>query len=171
MGGQSLKKIIIIIVIIIVAAGAYYVISPNINFFNGDNVRKRIVYHQSSNDPSPFIIEDNGTKLKVSIADSDGEREQGLSGIFGLDDDQGMLFVFDKPGYYQMWMKGMIFPLDIIWLDSNFNVITIRKNIDPTTFPDTFTSTSPAEYVLEINGGLSDKYGFKVGDQFDALDS
>lgn len=171
MGGQSFKKIVIIIIIIVIGGGIFYIVFPYLNSLNGDNIQKKIIYHQTSNDPTPFIISNKGVNLKVKIADTETEREQGLSGTFGLDDNEGMLFVFEKPDYYRMWMKGMLYSLDIIWLDQNFNIIKILKDVSPSTYPESFGPGTRAQYVLEINSGLSDKYGFVLGDQFKAVDA
>jgi uncharacterized membrane protein (UPF0127 family) len=64
-------------------------------------------------------------------------------------------------------MKNTLIPLDIIWINSSQNVVYIKKNAQPCT-PDYCPSIVPiknAKYVLEINGGLSDKYEIKVGDK------
>lgn len=164
--GQSFKKIILIAALIIIIAGVFAIVYPHLSALHGDAVEKQIILHQTSNDTSAFYIEDKGVKLSVQIAETEGEREQGLSDVNNLSDDQGMLFIFDEPGYYQMWMKDMLFPLDILWLDQNFKVVDIKKELSPSTYPESFGPKSPAKYVLEINSGLSDKYGFAIGDQF-----
>ena len=75
--------------------------------------------------------------LQVYIADTDPRRMRGL--MFEtenfLDNDKGMLFVFDEPGNRSMWMKNMQFHLDIIWFDENGNVVSIEKNVPPCITP------------------------------------
>lgn len=60
-------------------------------------------------------VEVKGQTFKVAIADTDEKRTKGLSGRDNLAQDQGMLFLFDKPGNYPFWMKDMRFPIDIIF--------------------------------------------------------
>lgn len=114
-------------------------------------------------------VELNGNKIKLEIADSPEELEKGLSGREKLDQDKGMLFVFEKPGRYSFWMKDMNFPLDIIYL-SDSKVVTIHKNIPPLKDETNannqilYEPTEPADKVIEINAGLADKYKLKVGD-------
>jgi uncharacterized membrane protein (UPF0127 family) len=105
-----------------------------------------------------------GIPLFVSIADTDPERIQGLSGTEPLKDTEGMLFVFDKLDTYVFWMKDMNYPLDIIWLDNEMRVIHIEKNLAPDTYPKTYTAESPARYVLETKAGFSDANAIAVGD-------
>ena len=66
--------------------------------------------------------------LEVQIADTK-ELQQGLSWSEKLPYNEGMLFVFDGSGTRSMWMLGMQFNLDIIWLDENYNVVAIEKNV------------------------------------------
>jgi hypothetical protein len=61
-------------------------------------------------------------------------------------------------------MKNMNFPLDIIWISENMKIVDISADIAPETYPQSFSSKTPASYVLEINAGLTDKYSLKIGD-------
>ena len=105
--------------------------------------------------------------FKVQIADSEDKRIKGLSGKRNLPEDEGMLFIFDKKERYAFWMKDMNFPIDIIYIEDD-KVVDIKKNAQPLkdeeSNPQTFKSSTPANYVLEINAGLADKYGIKNGD-------
>jgi uncharacterized membrane protein (UPF0127 family) len=108
--------------------------------------------------------------FQVDLAQTETQRILGLSGKKSLGANNGMLFTFPNADYHAFWMKSMNFPLDIIFIN-NDTIVTIQKNLKPTekdtpnqSIP-TVTSTAPADKVLEINAGLSDKYGFKVGDK------
>lgn len=102
--------------------------------------------------------------LRVMWADSEKERVTGLSGRESLGEDEGMFFVFEKEGYYGIWMKEMKFPLDIAWLDANKKIIHLEKSILPDTYPKVFNSNSKAQFVLEVNAGFFEKNKIKVGD-------
>lgn len=105
-------------------------------------------------------------RLDLEYADTLDERRTGLSGRDNLPTDRGMLFVFEEPDRYGFWMKDMQFPLDILWLDENYAVVHIEKNVPPEgSEPSrTYTPPVPALYVLEINAGYSDAYDISVGD-------
>jgi uncharacterized membrane protein (UPF0127 family) len=99
-------------------------------------------------------LEINGTKIALEIADTDATRTLGLSNRASLQENTGMLFIFPKADYWGFWMKDMHFPLDIIFLDSTYKVITIFKNVQPNTFPALLKPEGPATYVLEVNAGF-----------------
>jgi uncharacterized membrane protein (UPF0127 family) len=111
--------------------------------------------------------------LLVEVVDTFEERRQGLSGREGLEEDEGMLFVFDNqdvdPGF---WMKDMKFSIDVIWINDG-KVAQITKEL-PTPAADTsdrnlpiYTPDNPIDYVLEVTAGFSDKNEIFVGDTVD----
>lgn len=107
-------------------------------------------------------------KLSVEIADTPSARMQGLSGRTGLDEGEGMLFVFDQPGRYGFWMKDMTFPIDIVWISQDGYVVHMEKNVSPDTYfkqdpPQTFVNTPNALYVLELGAGEAEKHGLYLG--------
>lgn len=106
-------------------------------------------------------------KLYVEIAQTSEEKAQGLSGRESFKEDQGMLFIYDEAGFYSFWMKDMLFPIDIIWIDENFEIVDVTKNIQPDSFPQIFQSQKPAQYVLEVNAGFSDQNSIQIGDKAD----
>src|SRR5687768_8240241 len=72
--------------------------------------------------------------VRAEVADDEASRRQGLSGRERLGADEGMLFVLpgDSPSF---WMKGMRFPLDIIWIRQG-RVVDISADVPPPRDPD-----------------------------------
>lgn len=101
--------------------------------------------------------------LRVQIANNPTQRELGLSNRISLPSDAGMLFIFPSIGKYSFWMKDMNFPIDIIWIRSNREVIGITKNVLPDTFPQSFYPPRDIQFVLEVNAGASDRFGIATG--------
>ena len=107
----------------------------------------------------------DGAELKVEIAATPAKRNLGLGGRSGLFASCGMLFEFPEEGVYPFWMKDMKFNLDMLWIAGD-TIVEIKKNIPYSDgIGKTFVPTVLADKVLEINAGLSDKLGFKVGDK------
>ena len=115
---------------------------------------------------SPTVKINNRT-FKLFVAKTDKDRQIGLSKYKKIDSTQGMVFSFSKASYYPFWMKEMKFSIDIIYIKDG-KIVTIYKNV-PTpkdnSNPPVYNSTAPADTVLEVNAGLSQKYNFKEGDK------
>ena len=107
----------------------------------------------------------NGETFEVTVAKNDKERQIGLSGTEKIEEDQGMLFVFDNPDYYSFWMKEMKFPIDIIYINGD-EVTTIIENAKPPSANGNLTVYQPrnkSDKVLEVNAGLTKKYNIQEG--------
>lgn len=120
-----------------------------------------VVHFYGEQTPTMFV---ESTPIAVHIADSEEERKQGLSGTDPLSEFEGMLFVFDREDYYGMWMKDMNYPLDIIWIDNDYTIVHIEKNISPDTYPTSFGPPTPARFVLETSAFFTENANVIVGD-------
>ena len=108
------------------------------------------------------VIAPKGT-IDTELADSDSERERGLSFRNEMQISEGMLFVFDKSAKYAFWMKDMNFPIDILWLDEEGRVVYMEENVAVSTYPGYFINEAKAKYVFEINAGMANKLGIYLG--------
>ncbi len=100
--------------------------------------------------------------FNVEIVDTPELRRKGLSGRKELCDKCGMLFEFAQKGKYGFWMKGMLFPIDLIWLRDD-KVVGWKKNFSEKS-RETIFPPEPINQVLEINAGKIEKCGIKKGD-------
>jgi uncharacterized membrane protein (UPF0127 family) len=103
-------------------------------------------------------------KIDIEIADNDYERQLGLMKRESMGEMQGMLFIFPEEKYQSFWMFNTLFSLDMLFINSNKEIVTIHKNTKPLS-EESYPSSKPAQYVLEVNGGFCDKYNIKVGDK------
>lgn len=141
------------------------IVGVSIYFINRFNVayHDTMVYSNERLPLSAAVISPQGVHINVRVADTDKTRELGLSYLKSLPDKQGMLFIFPQLGIYSFWMKGMRFPIDIIWMDENLKIVDRLINVDPSTYPKTYTPSASAAYVLEISANTADQYGFLIG--------
>lgn len=102
-------------------------------------------------------------KLDIEIAENAAERNKGLMYRPYLPDSVGMLFIFDEAQEQAFWMKNTIIPLDIIYLGADKKIVSISRNTKPYS-EESIPSFGPAQYVLEVNAGFSDKNDLKIGD-------
>ena len=122
-----------------------------------------VFIYKNTNHSDYVSITINNTRILARVADTPEKMATGLSGALSLPENNGMLFVFESPEIYSFWMKDMNFPIDIIWIDENFRVLDITKNLEPKTYPKKFSSEKPILYVLEVNAGFSDARNIQKG--------
>ncbi len=103
--------------------------------------------------------------VRVTVADTLDERIQGLSGVASLSDLEGKLFIFDQNDYHGIWMKDMLFPIDIVWINDDLEVVHIESNVQPDTYPEIFAPDEPARFVFEANAFFADVFKLRIGDR------
>ena len=98
--------------------------------------------------------------LEVQIADTEPRRVRGLMFQDQLPYDKGMIFVFNEPGIYSLWMLNMQFSLDMIWFDENVNIVHIEQNVPPCKTAteimacQSIIPSGEAVYILEVTSGF-----------------
>ncbi|WP_245803164.1 DUF192 domain-containing protein [Acuticoccus yangtzensis] len=102
--------------------------------------------------------------FSVEIADDPIERARGLMFREEMAADAGMLFIFAREDERAFWMQNTILPLDIIYADADGVVVSIAKDTTPYSTA-TIPSDGPAQFVLELNAGVSDAIGLAPGDR------
>ena len=105
--------------------------------------------------------------LTVEVAATENERERGLMFRDKLGRDAGMLFVFDDPGYYAMWMKNTLIPLSVAFIDADGVILNI-VDMEPQTL-DSHAAAGPAVYAIETNKGWFAAHKVKAGDRVTGL--
>ena len=108
-------------------------------------------------------LEINDKEYNVLVARTEEEKEHGLQDVVELEDDEGMLFIYDQPQTLEFWMHDTEIPLDIIFIDEDWEVKSVQQG---KPFDDTILSCNDVQYVLELNQGS----GVKEGDEVDVED-
>lgn len=103
------------------------------------------------------------TKLDIEIAETDYETQTGLMYRKGMEQNQGMLFVFPDEAVHSFYMKNTEFPLDILYIDEDFKIANMQENAAPLN-EGSLSSEVPVQYVLEVNAGYAERQGVTVGD-------
>ena len=113
-----------------------------------------------------------GKVHKLEVADTEAKRQKGLMNRAKLESDKGMFFVFDNSGIHPFWMKNTLIALDMIWLNSNKEIVFMYENAQPcnNVIEAVCKSIIPegiAKYVIELNAGSVEKLELKIGDKVD----
>ena len=103
-------------------------------------------------------------QLQIEIADSEYETQTGLMYREVMAENHGMLFIFPDEAMRSFYMKNTKIPLDIIYIDKELRIGSIQKNAQPLDEVG-LPSEAPAQYVLEVNAGLADKWDLQKGDR------
>lgn len=110
-----------------------------------------------------------GKSFYVEVADNDPARMQGLMFREQMAADRGMIFLFGEEAMQAFWMKNTLIPLDILYFDSKFRLVSAQTDVPPCKADPcpSYPTSAPAQYVLELNAGMADKLGVKVGDKLE----
>ena len=106
-----------------------------------------------------------GAAVRVDVASTPAARERGLAGRSGLAEDRGMLFVYRDHRERTYWMKGMRFPIDIVWIDRG-RVTGVAPNLPVPAGGDLplYPSGGPADRVLEVRAGWAARHRVEARD-------
>jgi hypothetical protein len=111
-------------------------------------------------------LKNQKAKIDIEIADTDYDRQLGLMKRISMEEKQGMLFIFPDETRQSFWMRNTLIPLDMMFINSNNEIVTIHKNTKVLS-DQSYPSTSPALYVLEVNAGFANKYNIQVGNKIE----
>jgi len=104
------------------------------------------------------------TTIDMEFANTEYDRELGLMFRHSMEMNQGMLFIFPEQSMQSFWMRNTYISLDMIFVNADKKIVTIHKNTKVLS-DQSYASTEPAQYVVEVIAGFADKYSLKVGDK------
>ena len=117
------------------------------------------------------LVSLGGVNVTASLSTTPDSQSKGLSIKDSLNENEGMLFIFESPQKYSFWMKDMKFPIDIIWINSTGKIAHLEKNLSPCYLLLPCPSYAPKNdslYVLEVVSNFTNKFGVSVGDSVES---
>ena len=123
--------------------GYYFKKEGELTFYSADSVKK--------------------AAIDIEIANTEYERELGLMKRRSMEENQGMLFIFPEEKMQSFWMRNTLISLDMIFVSAQKEIVTIQKNTKILS-DQSYPSSKPAMYVIEVAGGFSDRHNIKEGD-------
>ena len=113
------------------------------------------------------ILRINQWEITVETADTQETQEKGLMERESMDEDWGMLFVYDRDSRKSFWMKNTKIPLSIAYIGADG---TIREIYDMEPLSTrTVDSRYSVRYALEVNQGAFQRHGIKTGDKVEFI--
>lgn len=101
-------------------------------------------------------IKVGSANLLVEVADDPDKRQKGLMFRTALEKNKGMLFVFEKEEPLSFWMKNTFIPLSIGYFNKKKELIEVMDMVpvrSSSEKPNSYASSAPAMYALEVNRG------------------
>ncbi len=105
--------------------------------------------------------------VTAEVADTESKRAQGLMNRSSLDNNSGMLFVYETEQQASFWMKDTLLPLDIVFIDANSNITNVSANTVPNNTSNIYKSNAPVKYVLELNANRAAELNYSAGTKLD----
>ena len=117
--------------------------------------------------PTATVTFKSGMQVRAEIVDTPETLERGLMFRTSLGPNEGMLFVFEQAGFYPFWMKNTLIPLDIIWIDEQWRIVSIAESVPPCRADPcpTYPPAGTARYVVEVVAGFARTHGVVRGDR------
>jgi len=103
-----------------------------------------------------------GRYVDAEVAARPADRSRGLSRRPRLDDDEGMLFLFDSSRVRGFVMDGMRFALDFVFLDQGV-VVDLLQDVPPGEL-EVLYADHPFDAALEVPAGFVRRHGVRLGD-------
>ena len=103
--------------------------------------------------------------IKVEIAATPKQRQQGLMGREFLAENAGMLFVYPREQNLSFWMKNTPLSLDIMYFSKTGTWVSTAARTTPFTL-ETYPAAAPAQYVLEMLAGSAERLNIGAGSRF-----
>jgi uncharacterized membrane protein (UPF0127 family) len=160
-----------------ITLGAFFIaiIILGVAYRNQGLINQDVTYDSSISEDVYVAV--NAHAVRVELADTNAKKARGLSERKYLGVDDGMLFDLRNDSYpHTFWMKDMLIPIDIIWIN-NGKIIQINEEVQP-PLPNTPDDklekvgvTEKVDYVLEVNAGYAKTHDIKEGDPFKFIEN
>jgi len=161
--GKSTKPVFRIATIIVLIIAVVFFVLKNVS----NSSKPEVEYYKFKKEGELTITDSLGNskiKIDLEIADTEYERQLGLMNRDTMEETQGMLFKFPEERFQSFWMRNTLIPLDIIFINKDKEIVTIHKNTKVLS-TQSYPSSAPSIYVLEVNGGFTDRHNIQEGNK------
>ncbi len=156
------KLLVLFVALLALAAGCTETNKPT------DPVKRQRVEPQFRHDGYLWVMDgikgDTLSSLRIEIVEKQKDIQYGMMFRSSMEQHTGMLFLMKQERPQSFYMKNTLISLDIIYINSNRNIVSIVENAEPLS-EKSLPSGKPAIYILEVPGGYAKQQGIKVGDK------
>lgn len=161
-----IKPLVIAAGVIVLAVILYLIFSPT---NKDESMDTEFIFKKEGELTFTDSLGNNKAKIDIEIADSEFDRQLGLMYRKQMDENKGMLFIFPVEEMQSFWMHNTFIPLDMLFVNAQKKIVTIQYA--STTLSDqSYPSSAPAMYVIEVNAGFTQKHNIKEGDTINFME-
>lgn len=160
------NQVYIISGIVILAVILFLIINP---FSQKESIDTEYMFKKDGELTFTDSLNNTKAKIDIQIANTEFDRQLGLMYRKQMDEDKGMLFIFPVEENQSFWMHETYIPLDMVFVNASKKIVTIHRNTQ-TLSDQSYPSTAPAKYVIEVNGGYCLKHNINVGDKINFIE-
>jgi uncharacterized protein len=160
------KTVYLISGIVILAAIIILFINP---FSNKVNMDSEYMFKKDGELTFTDSLNNPKIKIDIQIANNDFDRELGLMNRKQMDENRGMLFIFPVEQIQSFWMENTYIPLDMIFVNAAKKIVTIHRNTKILS-EQSYPSSAPALYVIEVNAGYCSRHSIAEGDRINFIE-
>jgi len=153
----------IIVGVVVVALLGFFIVN---NFITNE---PKLEYYTFTKEGELTFTDSLGTlktKIDLEIAETTYETRLGLMNRNKMEENQGMLFILPNLEPQSFWMRNTLISLDMIFVNDKKEIVTVHKNTKILS-DQSYPSSEPAKYVVEVLAGFTDKHNIQVGDKID----
>ena len=109
------------------------------------------------------VVQVGDLVVRAEVARTVDEQVRGLAGHASLGPTDGMLFPYDPPAEPTFWMRGVDFPIDLIWIREE-RVTGVEEDMPADGGVRRYRAPSAVDAVLEVQSGFVREHGILLGD-------
>lgn len=156
-------------VVIVIMVGVVIIFVANF-FIDGEDFQE-ILEEEKEEEIEYVRVRIRESYLTLEVADEPENRALGLMHRENLEEEEGMLFVYEDEDVRYFWMKDVLFPLDMIFIDEALKIVGFLENI-PVCEKDPcpqYSIEEESKYVIEVNAGWVVENSVELGDRVDFI--
>jgi len=140
-------------------------------YFGGQDIGSYLPYYLKGAQGETAKVRIRTSLLQTEVVSTPDEMAKGLAGRKKMPLGKGMLFDPGVEGVHRITMRGMVIPIDILWISSG-RIVYMADNAPPPVTgedPALYTPSVSAQYMLETNVKFIESSGARVGDEVEIL--
>lgn len=160
--------LIVVLGILLISCSNKPISSSNANANNNNKIEPISSKISEQKLPISALVIIGNEKIELEVAKTPEQQELGLMYRQSLDKNRGMLFSFSPARQVGFWMKNVVIPLDMVFIQ-NGKIKAIANNVPPCSVDPcpVYAPNTLVDTVIELKNGRAKELGLKIDDSID----